>query len=169
MRKEYLEAGRIRSAHGLRGEVKAENWLDNDEAFAAVPSFFLGPAGERELKVASRRRQGELFLLSFEGITDPETARLLRCRTLYARRKDLDPEGKKVFYAELFGLPMREAGSGKIYGKIADVTDRGAGDLYVIDLPDGRQAYFPAVKEWIRSMDPETGVEVTAPEGIFDP
>ena len=168
MRKEYLEAGKIRNVHGLRGEVKAENWLESDGAFAALSSFYLTEDGQRELKVASRRRQGELFLLGFEGLSDADAVRFLKNRTLYARRGDLDPEGKKVFYAELSGLPMREAGTGKVYGRIKDVVDRGAGDLYVVELPDGREAYFPAVKEWIRSADPETGVEVTAPEGIFD-
>ena len=168
MRKTYLEAGKLRGVHGLKGEVKAENWLDNDRLFASLTRFFTDEKGENELRVRSRRRQGDLFLLAFEGIEDADAAAPLRNKTLYARRDEIDPEGKKVFYTELLGLDLIDADSGKIVGAIRDVEDRGGGFLYVIALPDGKEAYFPAVKEWITEFDLEKGVTAHIPKGLFD-
>ncbi len=168
MKKTILEAGKIRNVHGLHGEVKAENWLESDEVFANLKRFFLKETGERELKVRSRRRQGDLFLLAFEGLEDVDAVMNLKGKTLYAARDQIDPEGRKIFYADLFGLDLIEKETGERYGKILDVVNRGASDLYVIRKADGTEAYFPAIKEWILEFDLEKGVFVKAPEGLFD-
>lgn len=114
------------------------------------------------------RRQGDVFLVLFEGVDTPEKAALLKGKTLYVSRKEIDPNGEKIFYADLVGLPLVEEESGTVYGTVKEVTSRGAGELFLVALPDGRERYFPAVAGFIVRMDGETGIFVRAPQGIFD-
>ena len=74
----------------------------------------------------------------------------------------------KVYFADLIGLPLIEEGDGKVYGTISQVESRGASELFLVRLSDGKEAYFPAVKEFVVRMDANTGVFVRAPKGIFD-
>ena len=167
MKQAFLEAGKIRNTHALRGAVKMECWLDGEKPLAQVKTLFLSKKGEKPLKVLSARPQGDCFLVTFEGIDSVEAATLLKEKTVYAAREELDPLGEKVFYADLIGLPFMEE-DGTSYGEITEVTSRGGGELFLVKLPDGRECYFPAVDAFLVSMDPEAGVKVRAPKGIFD-
>jgi len=164
----FLEAGKVRNTHALRGEVKFECYLSGEKPLKGICRLYLTPKGEKPLELRSVRVQGDVFLVSFDGIDTVEQATLLKGKTLYASREELDPDGKLVFFADLIGLPLIEEGSGTVYGTIREVGSRGAGELFTVALPDGREMYFPVVKEWIVSMDAEKGVFVHAPEGIFE-
>ena len=168
MKQQFLEAGKIRNTHALRGEVKMECWLDGEKPLAAIRTLYLAPKEEKGLKVVSARRQGDVFLVLFEGIDTVEKAALLKGKTVFASRAEADPKGDKIFFADLIGLPLIEEGEETPYGIIREVTSRGASELFLVSLPDGREAYFPVVDEFIVKMDPEEGVFVRAPKGIFD-
>ena len=167
MRQLFLEAGKIRNTHALRGEVKFECWLDGENPLRGVRHLYLSRDGKGELKIEAVRRQGDLFLVLFEAYDSVEKAALLKGKTVFASREEIDPDGKKIYFADLIGLPLIEDG-GEAYGTIKEISSRGAGELFTVLLPDGREAYFPAVKEWIVKMDADEGVFVHAPEGIFD-
>ncbi|MBP5289260.1 MAG: 16S rRNA processing protein RimM [Clostridia bacterium] len=167
MKQAFLEAGRVRNTHALKGEVKFEVWLDDGDALRPGLVLFPAPREEKPLRVVSSRKQGDLFLLSFEGVGDVDAASALKGRTLYIRRADADPKGDRIFFADLFDLPLVEDRDGTVYGTVRDVTDRGSGHLLVIALPDGREGYFPMVKDFIVKLDPEKEVRVRAPEGLF--
>ncbi len=168
MKQLFLEAGKVRNTHALRGEVKFECYLDGVKMLKSIRRLYLSPKGEKELEIRSVRVQGDVFLVLFDGIDTVEAASVLKGKTLYASREELDPDGKLVFFADLIGLPLTEEGTDTVYGTICEVGSRGAGELFTVRMADGREMYFPVVKEWIVSMDAEKGVFVHAPEGIFD-
>ena len=168
VKKTFLEAGKVRNTHALQGEVKAECWLEGEKPFAGVKHLYLSDRGEGELEVSSVRRQGEIALVRFAEIDTVEKATLLKGKTLYAARNEIDPKDEKVYFADLIGLPLIEEGDGKVYGTISQVESRGASELFLVRLSDGKEAYFPAVKEFVVRMDANTGVFVRAPKGIFD-
>lgn len=164
----FLEAGKVRNTHALRGEVKFECYLDGEKPLRGIRHLYLSPKGEKSFEIRSVRVQGDVLLVKFDGVDSVEAASLLKGKTMYASREELDPDGTLVFFADLIGLPLIEEGEGTVYGTIRDVGSRGAGELFTVLLPDGREMYFPVVKEWIVSMDAENGVFVHAPKGIFD-
>lgn len=168
MKQEFLEAGKVRNTHALRGEVKVEVWLEGEKPLSGISHLYLKKKEENPLKVLSCRRQGDVFLVLFEGIDSVEKATLLKGKTLYASRKEVDPRGDKVFYADLIGLPLKEDGEETVYGTIQEVTCRGASELFLVKRADGSEVYFPAVDEFLVKMDAEEGVFVRAPRGIFD-
>lgn len=168
MKKEFLEAGKVRNTHALQGEIKAECWLEGIKPFEGLKHLYLSDGGEKELEIMSVRRQGDIALVRFCGIDTVEAASLLKGKTLYASRRELDPKNEKVYFADLMGLPIIEEGEGTVYGTVRGVESRGASELFLVALPDGRELYFPAVKEFVVRCDADEGVFVRAPKGIFD-
>ena len=168
MKQLFLEAGKVRNTHALRGEVKFECYLDGEKPLKHVRHLYLSPKGEKSFEIRSVRVQGDVLLVQLHGVDSVEAASLLKGKTMYAAREELDPDGTLVFFADLIGLPLTEEGSDTPYGIITEVSSRGGGELFTVKLPDGRELYFPVVREWIVSMDAQLGVTVHAPAGIFD-
>lgn len=169
MKQAYLEAGKIRTTHGLCGEMKVEIWLDGENPLLGISSFSLAPRDDAAvLEPISCRRRGDIFLISFRGIDSIEKAQQYKGKTLFVSRRMADPDDQKIFFCDLIGLPLIDADTGKVYGEICAVDNRGAGELFLVRLPEGKEAYFPVIRSWITLMDLDRGVFVHAPEGIFD-
>lgn len=169
MKLEYLECGRILAPHGVRGAVRIETWCDSPAVAAALPSLYLrGKEGQytgRRLLHASVHKGG--LLATMEGLTSPEEAATLRGTVVYARRADLDPEGKRVFLAEVCGLAVLHAETGEELGRVREVDTSRKTTLYVIDTPRG-EVLLPDVPEFIKEIDIERGLFVLPIPGMFD-
>ena len=61
---------------------------------------------------------------------------------------------------------MIDANTGRVYGKLTDVVNRGASDVYEIETKNGT-AYMPVVDEFVKEVDLEKGIFVTPIEGMF--
>ena len=62
---------------------------------------------------------------------------------------------------------MYDAESGEVYGKLSDVLNYGASDIYEIVKPDGKKAYVPVVDEFVKSVDLEKGIAIAVIEGLI--
>ena len=168
MKNPYLECGKIINTHGVAGAVKVENRCDTPKILAALKRIYFKNGGQyREVGVISGSVMGQFVLLKIEGVTDLDGAAALKNTLIYAAREDLPVEEGAVFIADLLGLPVIDAETGKEYGKLVDVMNRGASDIYVVDTPAGERM-MPAVKEFVKSIDIEKGIFVTPIEGMFD-
>ena len=169
MKLEYLECGKFLAPHGIRGALKAEIWCDSPAVAAALPTLYLrdgsGKYTGKRLLQASPYKGG--LLLTVEGITSPEAAVSLRGVTFYAKRADLDPEGKRVFYAETYGLPVYEIETGRLLGRVREVDTSRPTVLYVIDTESG-EVLLPDAPEFIKEIDTERGLTVRPIPGLFD-
>jgi 16S rRNA processing protein RimM len=169
MRAEYLECGKIINTHGIDGTLKLESWCDAPGILAGLKTLYLkSNAGFSALKVKKTSVFKSFVLAKIEGITDFDAAAALKGRTVYAKREDMTPavaEGAH-FIADLIGLPVIDAVNGRIYGKIKDVINSGASDIYVVRTADG-ESMVPAVSEFIERIDLDTGVYIKPIEGMF--
>ena len=95
-----------------------------------------------------------------------EQADALRGRVLYAKRSDLKIPKGTLLVAELIGLPVWHAESGKQLGILADVIHPGATDIYVINTDQG-EVMVPVVAEFVREVDVEKGIVIAPIEGMF--
>ena len=95
-----------------------------------------------------------------------EQAEKMRNTVLYLSRDDIELEEGEVFIADLIGLPVIDADTETVYGRISDVINTGASDIYVIKTENG-EAMMPAVKEFVKDIDLDKGVLVKPIEGMF--
>ena len=110
---------------------------------------------------------GSRIVLDLKEITDVDAALNLKNEILYAKREDFDLDENEFFLADLIGIDVIDADNGKIYGKIKDIINRGASDIYVVETENGERM-IPAVEEFIISIDINTGVFVRVIEGLLD-
>ena len=167
MDKNYLECGKIINTHGIRGTVKVESWCDSPYVLAELDRVFTEENGRyKEYEIVDASVFKQFVLLDLKGIMTVEQAEKLRNTVLYLSRDDIELEEGEVFIADLIGLPVIDVDTQKVYGKISDVMNTGASDIYVIKTENG-EAMMPAVKEFVKEIDLEKGIFVKPIEGMF--
>ena len=160
MKQEFLEAGKIVSTHGVRGEVKILPWADDADFLVGLPRVFV--AG-REYAVQHSRVQKTCVLMKLAGIDDVDTAAKFREQVVRIHRDDVElPEGS-VFIADLIGL--RVIADGEEIGKVTDILSMPGNDVYVVT--GSREYLIPAVPEFILERNLDEGfVRVKLIEGM---
>lgn len=160
--KRFLEAGRLNSPRGLKGELKFECWCDSIEFLSGVKYLYLDPQGNRPIEVkAFRETVGTVI---FKGYEDRTSASALTGRTVYFDREDIPlPEG--VFYNDdLIGLTVTDEITGDVVGKLVRIEEGRASNIYYVE---GEKKYvIPAVKEFIVKADPQTGIIIRLIDGL---
>ncbi|MBO5879054.1 MAG: 16S rRNA processing protein RimM [Clostridia bacterium] len=168
MKKEYLECGKICSPHGIRAAVKVESYCDSPAVLAKLKRVYLERAGsyeEREVKSAS---VGDRFvIMQLSGIDSREDAQAYKNRLIFARREDIPIPKGRVLIADMIGLDVIDADTGRVYGTLTEVNDGVRSQLYTIKTKSG-EVLFPAVKEFIEEIDVERGVFIHTIPGFFE-
>lgn len=167
MRK-YIEICRIVNTHGIAGTVKAEPWCDSPSVLSKMKTVYR-KSGEEYIpcKILKASVQKMMVLLTLEGIDSIEKANRLRNTILYADRNDIPLEDGAFLIDDLKGLEVKDIDSGRIYGTVSDVIQGAASDIYEIKTENGT-VLFPAVKEFVISIDTENGIFIRPIEGMFD-
>lgn len=163
--KQYLEVGKVTNVHGLMGEVKVQPWADSPEFLCQFKTLYVDDA-HFPMTVQRARVHKNMVIIKFEGPTDVPSALSLRNAILYIDRSDVDlPEGA-FFLADIYGLEVRDAASGEVLGKIADVLTLPANNVYVV-RGGARELMIPAVPQFIAETNIEAGyIRVNMMEGL---
>ncbi len=165
---EYLECGRIHNTHGCHGWVKAESYCDTPEVLAGLPCVYRRVAGAYvPLRILDTGRKQQTVLLRLEGVDDMNAAELLKGEVLYAARADIPMDEGAYFLADLVGLPVIDAESGKEYGKVKEINFSGPQDILVIQTSGGDRL-FPMVDAFMDHVDVDGGVFVRPIPGLLE-
>ena len=127
---QYLEAGKVVTTHGVRGEMKLELWCDGVDFLKKVGRLYPSAQGGKAYKILSIRPQGQMALLQLEGVSDMDAARALRGQVFYFDRNDATLPAGRWYVADLIGCEVRDADTGKVYGVVTSVDHPGAQDIY---------------------------------------
>lgn len=167
---ERFQVGVITSTHGLRGEVKVFPTTDDPGRFRILKELILQEKkNQRRVKVRSVKFFKQFVILAFEGMDRIEDVEHLRGCTLLVERKDAIPlEEDEYYVADLIGLSVRDE-EGKEIGKLKEVLETGANDVYVVGREDKKDLLLPAISECILDVQPEEGfITVHVMEGLED-
>ncbi|MDE6101689.1 MAG: ribosome maturation factor RimM [Ruminococcus sp.] len=167
MKKEYLEAGKIVNTHGIRGEVKIMPYTDVPELLCEFERLFIGK-DKTEIIIERSRVAKNMVIAKLEGVDTPEQAEKLRNKLLYMHRDDLELDDNTYFIQDLIDIEVKDADTGFVYGKITDVMQTGANDVYVIE-GNGREYLVPAIADVVISTDIDgNSMTIRALEGLFE-
>ena len=98
---------------------------------------------------------GNGLLVSLRGYDTPETAGRFRNQWVYVKAKDVPPlpEGKHYKY-EMIDLNVVDD-NGNTLGKLAEILETGANDVYIIRDEAGKEILLPAIPSVILNVDME--------------
>ena len=169
MKKEYLECGMVRSAHGVRGIVNVECWCDSPRVLAKQKRvYILGRDGSyKEIKVVSASPAPDRVLMGLEGVDTREAAQGYKNTVLYLHRDDIPVPKGAMLIADMIGLPVVDFDTGRVYGEISDVRDGVRYKLYTVKTDSG-EVILPGVDEFIKEITEERGLLVQPIPGFFD-
>jgi 16S rRNA processing protein RimM len=166
MKKEYLEAGKIVTTHGVRGEVKIMPYTDTPELLCEFDRLFIGK-DKAEIYIDRARVAKNMVIAKIEGIDTVEAAEKYRNKVLFMHRDDLELDEDTYFVQDLIDMEVKDADSGFVYGKITDVLQNGANDVYVIK--GDREYLVPAIPDVVISTDIDSNIMLIRPlDGLFD-
>ena len=167
MKKEYLEAGKIVNTHGIKGEVKIMPYTDVPEILAEFDRLFIGRE-KSEIIIERARVAKNMVIAKLEGVDTPEQAEKLRNSVLYMHRDDLELDEDTYFIQDLIGVEVKDCETGEVYGKIADIMQTGANDVYVIK-GNNREYLVPAIADVVMSTDIDRNeMIIKVLDGLFD-
>lgn len=146
-----LAVGRILKAHGIRGDVKAESFMDSPDCLMRIETFIIDGQYYKPEKVTPF---GNFCLIKFSEIKDMNQAEKLRGKTLYCDEPALpEPENGRYYIAEIMGCSVTDGKND--YGKIRDVLQYGSADVIVAEKK-GKTVMFPWVSSINARVDTET-------------
>jgi 16S rRNA processing protein RimM len=179
MTPEFIIVGRVRKAHGIRGEVVVEVITDAPDAvFAPGRRVFAGNvAGDlapnrTELHIESLRPFNDGLLVAFAEIPDRNVAETWRARYLLVPAGELPPPNEdEVYVHELLGMRV-ELGSGELVGTVDGTYDLPQGLALDVRRKPPREAETVLIlydEHTIASVDKVARVVVvTPPEGLLE-
>lgn len=156
MKQEYFEIGQIVNHSGIKGMVKVNPFTDDISQFEKLKSILLVKDGKlSEVEIEETKYSKNQVLLKLKGIDTVEEAEKYRgCYLKIARSNSKKLPKDTYFIADLLGLTVY-TDENILLGKVEDIYNSGANDIYVIKSEDGKQILLPGTKEVIKQIDLE--------------
>ncbi len=156
MKQEYFEIGQIVNHFGIKGMVKVNPFTDDISQFEKLKSILLVKDEKlSEVEIEETKYSKNQVLLKLKGIDTVEEAEKYRgCYLKIARSNSKKLPKDTYFIADLLGLTVY-TDENILLGKVEDIYNSGANDIYVIKSEDGKQILLPGTKEVIKQIDLE--------------
>ena len=166
---QMLRVGVITSTHGVRGEVKVFPTTDDAKRFKTLKKVILDGREPLELSIEQVKFFKNMVILKFKGydnINDVETWR--QRDLLITRDQAVELKEDEYFITDLIGLTVVNEEEA-VLGRVKDVLETGAHDVYVVELTGGKELLLPAIKDCILNVDLEGGrMKVHVLDGLMD-
>ncbi|NLA57288.1 MAG: 16S rRNA processing protein RimM [Firmicutes bacterium] len=156
----WVVIGEITRPHGVQGAVKVLPHTDYPERFDSLTEVYIGTDdAEPELMSFSLLgwQKGQLICRVGE-IDSRDAAEKLRGKLLLVPREDAVqlPEGYYYVF-DLVGLAVHTE-DGQYLGRLKEVLQPGANDVYVVEPADGKgEILLPAIEDVVLDVDLREG------------
>jgi 16S rRNA processing protein RimM len=158
----YLAIGKIRRTHGVHGELVIDLLTEFPERFKAGAEVLIGRQ-HTPYTISSFRFTGTGGLIAFKGYEDCDQAVIFRNQMVYGRLEDAPTLAEGQFFQhEILGMQVVDE-AGKLIGKVSEIIETGANDVYVVVDENGRETLLPAIKSVILDIDKDRKVITARP------
>jgi 16S rRNA processing protein RimM len=150
----FLVLGKLRRAHGVKGEIPLELFTQMLELLIPDKIVFIGE-DHQPLTIEKTRWKQDLLLIKFKGIHDRAIVSKLTNDLVYVKESQLPPlPAGEYYFHELIGLDVYEP-DGHYLGVLDQILETGANDVYLIQNDDKEEVLIPATEETILEIDPD--------------
>jgi 16S rRNA processing protein RimM len=152
----YLAVGRLRRPHGVEGEILMDVLTDFPERLHVGRTLYAGPNHE-PVKLSGLRGPENEKIVRLVGYDTPETVGRFRNVILYVPVSELPklPEGE-YYHHQLLGLSVVDE-AGQELGRLDQILETGANDIYVVKTPENKELLLPAIEEVVLEINLEKG------------
>lgn len=167
----FLVIGEILRPHGIRGELRMRVLTDNPDHLPQLKTVHLGNSSNdaklQEFALNRVRFNKQYALLSLEGCCNRNEAERLRGLTVLISSDQAAPLGQGQYYLfQLIGLQV--IADQTVIGRVKDVLQTGANDVYIVDGDEYGEVLIPAHDETILRIDFDAQtIRMTLPDGLL--
>lgn len=155
MKEDLVLIARIGKAHGLNGELEIEPFTWDVSRFEKLDHIYVKSKDNKisDQSVESVRYVHKGILLKIVGFEDRTAAESLRGAEILIPESERPklPDGR-AYYDEIIGMSVVDDTSGAVLGRVSNVLDMPAGDVFVLDL-NGMEHLVSNAGEEIRAID----------------
>lgn len=153
---DLLRVGVISNTHGIKGEVKVFPTTDDVNRFKKLKSVILDTGKEQlTLEITNVKFFKQFVILKFKEFNSINEIERYKGNDLYVTREDAIPLEENEFYiADLIDCKVVTDGQ-KELGVLTDVLQTGANDVYVVEMPDGKEVLLPYIEDCVLNIDIE--------------
>ncbi len=151
---DYFRIGIITSTHGLKGEVKVFPTTDDLGRFKTLKNCFIKTKNE---DVYVEKNTCKFFknmaILSFKGFDNINDIEKYKGCDLCVSREDAVPLTEDEYYIQdVIGMDVFDEGEKRL-GRLFDVMQTGANDVFVVHLENGKELLIPVIKDCVLKID----------------
>lgn len=147
---------------------------DFPERMASLDLVYVGadPADTRRMSehhvTWARRAKNDHWLLHLDDVSTRDDAERFRSQYICVSLADAVPLAEdEVYLFQVIGLEVRTT-DGETLGRVTDIIETGANDVYVVQGEAYGEVLLPAIKGVILNIDPEAGaMTVQVPAGLL--
>ena len=151
---DILQVGAVTSTHGLAGEVKVFPTTDDPKRFRKLKRVLIDTGKEmKELEVTGVKFFKQMVILKFRDHNRIEDVMGYKGKALYVTRENaVKLKKNEYFIADLIGMQVFTE-DGNLLGKLTDVLQTGANDVYEVSMEDGKTVLIPPIRQCILDVD----------------
>jgi 16S rRNA processing protein RimM len=166
-----FQLGTITKKIGHDGRVNLSLETDTPNAYIKTESVFLEIHGKLVpfFITAFRLQPSSQAHIKFEDIDTVEDAESLVGVEAFLPLTMLPPlKGNKFYYHEVIGFTIVDQLSASTAGIIAEVSENGPNDLFILDS-SGDEILIPVAEDWIIKVDRQNRqIHMNLPEGLIE-
>ena len=144
-----FEVGKIVNTFGIKGEVKVALYTENINNFKKGNKIYVN---NKEMQIEKSRLQKNMLILKLKGVDNMTDAEDLRDSIITVERNKKEFPSGTYYIADLIGLDVY-TDEGNLLGKIIDIYNTGANDIYTVKTLEGKEVLLPAIKDVVKQVD----------------
>lgn len=170
MENNMLRVGIYANTHGIAGEIKVYPTTDDVQRFKKLKKVYLDTGTDMlEWEIASVKFFKNMVILKFKDIHNINDIEKYKGKDLYIKREQAVPLAEdEYFLCDIIGaLVVTEDGTE--LGKVKEVLQTGANDVYVVEDKKKKEILIPVIKDCVLDIDVEKKmVKVHLMPGLVD-
>lgn len=144
MKEERIKIGKIVNTFGIKGELKVYPYVDYIDELSKIY------IDNKEYTLSKSRNQKSVVIIKIKGLDDINLVEDFKNKEIEIDRVDLPKLKEGEYYIEdLIGLDVY-TDEGKLLGKLDDIFNTGANDIYQVN-----NILLPAIPDVIKKIDIE--------------
>jgi 16S rRNA processing protein RimM len=151
---EFLVIGKLGRPHGVDGEIQFFVLTDFPERIVEGKEVLVGKNRE-PMTLMTVRPHTKKLLVRFDGFKDRDEVDALRNQMIFIPVSAVAPlPAGEYYHHQLIGLSIVSE-DGQALGKIVEIIETGANDVYVVRPDEGKDILIPNTSEVILAVDIE--------------
>jgi 16S rRNA processing protein RimM len=166
--KDFFLIAKIQSTYDSDGSLMLLSYSDFPDRFFELDSVFVDLYGEKkELFVENVKNVKDKLIIKFKNFNSDKEVEILVGKRIYVEAsKGIILSESMFFVHDLIGSKVYK--NTKFFGRVIDVINLPANDVYVIEDINRKEILVPAVKDYIEEFDPSEKKMILRSEADLD-